>query len=70
MRESVIYQEIKAEGEVEGEARGRAEGEARGEERKALEIAQNMLKAGMSSEQVMQLTGLSAEQLSRYPEQD
>jgi hypothetical protein len=40
------------------EARGRAEGEARGEEKKAAEIAKNLLNNGFSVEQTALLSGL------------
>ena len=49
--------------EAKGEARGRAEGieigEARGEEKKALVIAKNLLKAGLSNDLIAESTGLS-----------
>lgn len=61
MRESSVYQAIKAEGKAEGET----EGEARGEEKKALEIARNLLNTGMEVNQVAQLTGLSVEQVQQ-----
>ncbi|WP_054466293.1 MULTISPECIES: hypothetical protein [Planktothricoides] len=73
MRESVIYQAILREGELIGEARGeqrgeqrgRLEGEQRGEQRGILQgkqqIARNLLKSGMTVEQVMKLTDLPLE---------
>ena len=47
----------RAEGRAEGEAKGRAEGEAK----KQIEIAKNLLKMGLSTEQIMEATGLSKE---------
>ena len=52
----------RAEGEARGiavgEARGIAVGEARGEEKKAAEIARNLLKNGFSVEQTALLSGM------------
>ena len=48
-----------AEGRAEGIAEGRAEGRAEGQKDKALEIAQNLRKAGMSIKEISQMTGLS-----------
>ncbi|MEA5533544.1 Rpn family recombination-promoting nuclease/putative transposase [Crocosphaera sp. XPORK-15E] len=53
MRESVIYQEILQEGEQRGEQRGREEAKA--------EIALNLLREGMTIEQIVKVTGLSLE---------
>ena len=61
MQESVIYQEIKAEGIAEGKAEGIAEGIAE----KAEEVALNLLKLGMSFEQVVQVTGLTSQQVQQ-----
>jgi predicted transposase YdaD len=47
-----------AEGEARGEAKGKAIGEVQGKEKKAIEIAQNMLRNGFSVEQTAQLSGL------------
>ncbi len=55
MRESVIYQEILQE----GEARGRAEGKAE----TTRKVAVNLLRIGMSLEQIAQVTELSLEQV-------
>jgi hypothetical protein len=46
-------------GEAIGEARGKAEGEAIGEERKALDIARNMINLGFSFEAVISATELN-----------
>jgi predicted transposase YdaD len=52
MKESVIYQEIL----LEGEARGKAEA--------TLQIARNMIRSGMTTEAIAELTGLAkADQL-------
>ena len=47
-------------GYAEGEAKGREAGLAEGEAR----VAKNMLAAGMPEEQIIEFTGLSAEQLA------
>jgi hypothetical protein len=47
-----------ARGIAKGEARGIARGEARGEERKAADIARNLLKNGFSPEKTAELSGL------------
>lgn len=51
----------KEEGRAEGEAKGKAEGKA--------EIAKNMLVAGMSIEQISDLTGLSPVEIKRLAKQ-
>ena len=47
---------------------GRAEGRAEGELSKSLDIAKKMLATGISASQVMQLTGLTQEQVERLKE--
>ena len=59
MRESVIYQEILQE----GEAKGRAEGKAEGKAETTRKLAVNLLRIGMSLEQIAQVTELSLEQV-------
>lgn len=49
--------------EIRGRETGRAEGRAEGSQEKALEIAKNLLEAGMSIEQVSQMTGLSVDEV-------
>lgn len=49
MRESVVYQQIKTEGEEEGS------------DKKARQIAVNLLKEGMAVDAIARLTGLSVE---------
>jgi predicted transposase/invertase (TIGR01784 family) len=46
-------------GIAEGEARGRAEGKAEGK----IEVAKNLIKLGMTSEQICRATGLTPEQV-------
>jgi predicted transposase YdaD len=55
--------EGRMEGRIEGRAEGLAEGLRKGEREKALTIARNALKKGMSPEDVMELTGLKKEDL-------
>ena len=61
MKESVIYQEILLEGEAKGEARGKAEGKAEA----TLQIARNMIRSGMTTEAIAELTGLAIEQIQK-----
>ena len=51
------------EGEEKGIAKGIAKGRAEGELSKGLEIARNLLAMGMSWAQIMQITGLTEEEL-------
>ena len=51
------------EGEEKGIAKGIAKGRAEGELSKGLEIARNLLAMGMSWSQIMQITGLTEEEL-------
>lgn len=60
MRESVIYQEI-LEGEAKGEAKGKAE--------TTRKLALNLLRIGMSLEQIAQVTELSLEQVQVLQEE-
>ena len=52
-----------AKGIAIGEAKGIVIGEARGEERKAIDIAKNMLNKGYSIEQTAELSGLNIEKV-------
>ena len=52
-----------AKGFAKGEARGIAKGEARGSYHKSLDIAKKMLLKGMDDDSIMELTGLTHEQL-------
>jgi len=49
---------------VLGEIKGRKEGREEGREEKSLMIARNMKQAGMNIEMIVQMTGLSKEQLN------
>ncbi len=55
MRESVIYQEILEEGEAKGKAEGIAEATKK--------LALNLLRIGMSLEQISEVPELSLEQV-------
>ena len=55
--------EGKEEGLAEGMEKGLAEGMERGMTQRSLEIARKMLANGMDAAAVMEITGLSAEQL-------
>jgi predicted transposase/invertase (TIGR01784 family) len=50
-------------GRQEGREEGRAEGRAEGLYQKSIETAQNLIKMGLSDEQIAQATGLSIEQI-------
>ena len=52
-----------AKGFAKGEAKGFAKGEARGSYQKSLDIAKKMLLKGMDDDSIMELTGLTHEQL-------
>ena len=54
-----------AKGIAKGRAEGRAEGLAEGELSKGLEVARNMLAIGMPWSQIVQLTGLTEDQLKQ-----
>ena len=52
-----------AKGFAKGEAKGFAKGEARGSYHKSLDITKKMLLKGMDDDSIMELTGLTHEQL-------
>lgn len=52
-----------AKGFAKGEAKGLAKGEVRGSYQKSLDIAKKMLLKGMDDDSIMELTGLTHEQL-------
>ena len=53
-----------AEGRAKGMAEGRAEGISEGARKKALEIARKMKEQGLPEERIMEITGLTSEELS------
>ena len=55
------YIDGKADGMVEGEAKGKAAGK----NERNIEIAQNMLKKSMKIEDIIELTGLSQEEIEK-----
>ena len=57
-------EEGRAEGREEGREEGRAEGRAEGEKEKALAIARNMKSASMPTDMIVQMTGLSADEIA------
>ncbi|PZU97332.1 MAG: flagellar assembly protein H [Pseudanabaena sp.] len=61
MRESVIYQDILAE----GLAKGIAEGKAKGIAEEKNQIAMNMLRSNMNVDLIVQITGLSIKQIEK-----
>jgi predicted transposase/invertase (TIGR01784 family) len=62
------YSRGKAEGEAKGKSEGieigEAKGKAEGEKSKAVAIAQKMLSKGSSIEEIIEITGLSKEEIS------
>ena len=58
------YAEGMAKGRAEGMAKGRAEGRMEGQQKKALEIAAKMKASGLSADEIVQMTGLSAAEVS------
>ena len=52
-------------GRAEGMAEGMAKGMAKGELSKGLEVARNLLAIGMSWPQIVQITGLTEDQLKQ-----
>ncbi|MCL6754884.1 hypothetical protein KBT16_29470 [Nostoc sp. CCCryo 231-06] len=65
MRESVIYQEILEE----GEAKGKAEGEAKGKAETTRKLTLNLLRIGMSLDQIAQVTELPIEEIQVLQEE-
>ena len=55
----------KAENGTEGRAEGRAEGFVEGEKRKQQEIAEKMKSSGIALETIIQITGLSREEIEQ-----
>ena len=53
------------EGVAKGEAKGFAKGEARGSHHKSLEIARKMLAKGMDENTIMEITGLTQEEIRK-----
>ena len=56
--------EGRMEGLAEGLAEGKAEGLAEGEKNKQIEIARKFKEIGLSTEMIIQGTGLSAEEIN------
>ena len=59
------YQKGKEEGMEKGIEKGRAEGKEEGMNQRSLEIARKMLAQGMDEATVMDLTGLTAEEIKQ-----
>ena len=57
--------EGREEGREEGKAEGRAEGFVEGEKRKQQEIAGKMKSSGIALETIIQITGLSREEIEQ-----
>ncbi|EAW37495.1 Rpn family recombination-promoting nuclease/putative transposase [Lyngbya sp. PCC 8106] len=65
MEESVTYQELRREAREQGLQEGRVEGLQQGLQQGLQEVALNLLRSGMSLEQVANFTGLSLEQVTQ-----
>lgn len=65
MIQNDVLDGAKLEGRMEGLAEGRMEGLAEGERKKQLEVAGNLKKMGLSSEMIMQATGISVEEIEK-----
>lgn len=61
--EAKCFAKGEAKGFAKGEAKGFAKGEAKGSYHKSLDIAKKMLLKGMDDDSIMELTGLTHEQL-------
>ena len=59
------YQKGKEEGMEKGMEKGRAEGKEEGMNQRSLEIASKMLAQGMDEAMVMDMTGLTAEEIKQ-----
>ena len=62
-------EEGREEGLKEGHKKGHAEGRAEGAKQKSFDIAQRMLEKGIDIETISELTGLTAEDVSRLKEE-
>jgi len=60
-----VREEAEAKGKEEGREERLATGEARGEEKKAIEVAKNLLKSGLSADMISTATGLTLEQIEK-----
>lgn len=65
MKDSAVYQEILQEGITKGEQLGLKKGEQLGLKKGKIEIAQQLLNRGMTLEEVINLTGLSEQELQQ-----
>ena len=57
------------EGREEGRKEGKEEGREEGAKQKSFDIAQRMLEKGIDIETISELTGLTAEEVSRLKEE-
>ena len=62
-------EEGREEGLKEGHKKGHAEGREEGAKQKSFDIAQRMLEKGIDIETISELTGLTAEEVSRLKEE-
>lgn len=65
MQESAIYQEIYHSGELKGKLQGKQEGKLEGKLETQVEIALNLLKKGLTINEIVEITGLSLNLVER-----
>ncbi len=59
----------RAEGRAEGKEEGREEGKEEGSRERALSVAKNLLSMGLSTEMIMQATGLTRQEIEKLNDQ-
>ena len=62
--DAAIKREMRETSLAEGRAEGRAEGKQEGERQKQIEIAKKMKEKKIPEEQIMEITGLTKEELN------
>ncbi len=62
---TTLAQQLRQEGRLEGQLEGKEEGREEGREEGILGIAENMLQAGMPTEQIMSLTSISEQGINK-----
>ena len=62
--DEAIKREMRETGLAEGRAEGRTEGKQEGERQKQIEIAKKMKEKKIPEEQIMEITGLTKEELN------
>ncbi len=65
LKQTKVYQEALAEGEVKGEVKGKAEGEAKGKMEGKVEAVPRLLKLGLTVKQIAKALELPLEQVQQ-----